>query len=76
MSDQFLTTNYKMQRPSVLFKPSVMPDGDQWCALYGENLMEGVCGFGDTPEQAMDDFDKNWHEQKTPVAIRLARESA
>ncbi|MCW0104448.1 hypothetical protein [Burkholderia pseudomallei] len=31
-----------------------------WCALYGPNLMEGVCGFGDSPAEAMADFDKNW----------------
>ena len=28
-------------------------DGDQWCALYGENLQEGVAGFGRTPAEAM-----------------------
>jgi hypothetical protein len=25
------------------------PDGDQWCALLGENLQEGEAGFGNTP---------------------------
>ena len=28
-------------------------DGDQWCALRGENLQEGVSGFGLTPEAAL-----------------------
>ena len=23
-------------------------DGDQWCFLYGDNIQEGVCGFGKT----------------------------
>ena len=55
-------------RPSVLFRPTVAPDGDQWCALYGPDIMEGVCGFGDTPEAAMRDFDENWAKERTPTA--------
>ena len=47
-------------RPFYRLRPAVYPDGNQWCALYGENLQEGVCGFGDTPELAALDFDKNW----------------
>jgi len=59
----------EMVRPSVLFRPTVVPDGSKWSALYGENLMEGVSGFGDTPEEAMRDFDKSWWKQKTPTAV-------
>jgi hypothetical protein len=50
----------EMQRPSVLMRPAISIDGDQWCALYGENLQDGVVGFGDTPDAAMRDFDKRW----------------
>jgi hypothetical protein len=50
----------EMRLPSRQFKPSVFLDGDAWCALYGENLMEGVSGFGDSPESACADFDRNW----------------
>lgn len=28
-------------------------DGDQWCALLGENLQVGLAGFGDTPGDAL-----------------------
>lgn len=28
-------------------------DGNQWCALIGENIQEGVCGFGDTQQIAL-----------------------
>jgi hypothetical protein len=48
-------------RPSVVYRPSIGRDGSKWCALYGSNLMEGVCGFGDSPTEAMADFDKNWN---------------
>ncbi len=46
--------------PSVLFRPNLKIDGDQWCALYGDNLQDGVAGFGDSPAKAMADFNKNW----------------
>lgn len=52
---------YDVVRPSVLWKPRVYIDGSQWCALYGENLQDGVAGFGDSPASAMYDFDRAWH---------------
>jgi hypothetical protein len=62
--DQFMSVAWEMTRPAVLFKPALSRDGNQWCALYGTNLVEGLAGFGDTPEAAMADFDKKWREQK------------
>ena len=53
-------------RPSVLYRPALAPDGNQWCALYGANLMEGIAGFGDTPELAMCDFDNQFRTAKVP----------
>jgi len=47
-------------RPFYLLRPRVFPDGNQWCALYGDNLQEGVCGFGDTPAKAATAFDVAW----------------
>lgn len=32
---------------------SLQLDGDQWCALWGVNLMEGTAGFGNTPAEAI-----------------------
>ncbi len=52
-------------RPSVIHKPKIYIDGDQWCALYGDNLHDGVAGFGDSPEKAMLDFDINWTKEIT-----------
>jgi hypothetical protein len=53
----------EMVRPSAIYRPAISIDGNQWCALYGENLQDGVAGFGDTPEAAMAAFDKAWHEK-------------
>lgn len=54
-----LTT--EQQRPSALFRPKVFIDGNKWCALYGENIQDGVAGFGNSPSDAMHAFDKEWH---------------
>lgn len=51
------------QRPFILLRPRISIDGNQWCALYGENLQDGVAGFGDSPELAAWDFDKAWCEK-------------
>jgi len=49
------------ERPSYLWKPKLSQCGNQWRALYGENPQEGIAGFGDSPEKAMQAFDKAWH---------------
>ena len=57
------------QRPSAVYRPGLSIDGSQWCALYGDNLQDGVAGFGDSPADAMLDFDLNWNaplKGKTP----------
>lgn len=63
--NEFLQAAYEMQRPCVIFKPSISRDGNMWCALYGEDLQNGVAGFGETPAKAMHDFDANWLKQPT-----------
>ena len=70
LQEQMYCVADHMQRPSVLFRPLLSADGTKWCALYGENLQEGVAGFGDTPDEAMRDFDQAWWKERTPVAAR------
>ena len=53
-------------RPSAIFRPSIGLDGNKWCALYGANLVEGVAGFGDSPAEAMADFDAEWERNIAP----------
>ena len=53
--------SHSIQRPSVLYRPILSVDGDHWCALYGKDLHDGVAGFGKSPAEAMDDFDKAWN---------------
>lgn len=55
------------ERPCVLWKPSLYRDGNQWCALLGENIQDGVVGFGDSPDAAMWAFDEAWREKLPPA---------
>ncbi len=59
---EIYTISIEHQRPSVLFRPKLTIDGSQWCALYGDNLQDGVAGFGDSPAKATQDFDNNWNK--------------
>lgn len=49
------------QRPFVLLKPKLYPDGNMWCALYGDNLQEGLAGFGSSPAKAAWAFDEAFY---------------
>ena len=45
-------------------KPKLSKDGNQWVFLYGDNLQEGVAGFGDTVHHALMDFNHNFYNEK------------
>lgn len=45
----------------AILKPKLTKDGDQWCVLYGDDLQQGIAGFGDTPYLAILDFNKAFH---------------
>lgn len=47
----------------AFLNPSVSIDGNQWCVLYGEDLQNGVAGFGDTPYLAVLAFNKEWNRR-------------
>ena len=51
------------REPCNVYRPRLFIDGDKWCALYGENLQDGVAGFGDSPELAYADFNRAWAEK-------------
>ena len=70
VAENYSSAAFEQVRPSVLYRPALSIDGDQWCALYGEDLQAGVAGFGATPALAMQDFDKQWNG----CAARAAQE--
>lgn len=51
-------------QPHVYLKPDLCKDGDMWSVLYGPDVQQGVCGYGETPQKTMEDFDNNWRNQK------------
>jgi len=57
---------YTELRPHAVFVPRLFLDGNQWCALYGENLQEGIAGFGETPQLAVTDFNNNFEMLSVP----------
>lgn len=59
----------EMKRPFMLLRPRLFVDGNQWCALYGENLQDGVAGFGDTPAKAATQFDIEWLNAKCGASL-------
>ena len=52
----------EMREPSMMLKPKLSIDGNKWRALYGDNLQDGVSGFGSSPHKAYLDFNKNWYK--------------
>ena len=44
--------------------PKFSKDGNQFCFLYGENLQEGIAGFGSTVFEAVNDFCKSYYQTK------------
>lgn len=54
-----------MSKPSVLMRPelSILPD-NSWCAMYGhDETSDAVMGFGASPAEAMQDFDRKWFQK-------------
>jgi hypothetical protein len=50
--------------PHVIHNAKVYQDGDEFCCLLGENIQEGICGFGRTPREACNEFDRIWEQSK------------
>jgi hypothetical protein len=63
VKNSFQEAAWEIARPSVILKPAVSIDGNQWCVLYGENLQDGLAGFGDSLAEAMEDFDKEYNKK-------------
>ena len=61
LQQEYSIAAMEMQRPSVLYRPTLSKDGKSWIALLGENLQVGVVGIGDTPHKAMLDFDNEFY---------------
>lgn len=68
VQQEMVVAAQEMGRPAVVFKPTLSRDGNMWCALLGENIMEGVAGFGETPAAAMTAFDNAFYHEKAQTS--------
>ena len=50
----------------AILQPRIFIDGNKWCVLWGENLQDGVAGFGDTPRLAVYNFNRAWDKPIPP----------
>ena len=50
--------NEKRNHWAVVFGLVPKRDGNQWYVLLGEDIQAGISGWGDSPEEAIADFDK------------------
>ena len=62
MNVELLETEQQYKRFAML-KPKVYKDGNKWCVLYGENIQDGIAGFGGTPHESVIDWESNWDTQ-------------
>jgi hypothetical protein len=46
-------SSYKLGLNNIIYQVSLAKDGNSWCALIGHNLQDGICGFGDTAQEAL-----------------------
>ena len=58
VAQEFIWAARELTRPSLTLRLVPFKDGNKWCVLYGDDLMTGISGFGDTPLKACHDFDK------------------
>jgi hypothetical protein len=47
------------------FQPVLFKDGNSFCCVLGPDPQEGVVGCGQTPAEALKDWDKNLQQRKT-----------
>lgn len=69
VQNDFQQVAREMMRPSTIYKPELTQDGNAWLAILGD-LPTGVVGCGDSPHEAMLDFDRAFCEKaKTPSNV-------
>jgi hypothetical protein len=48
--------------PAARLRPKIGMAGDVWLAFIGPELREGASGLGQTPRDALDDFNRHFME--------------
>lgn len=61
------TADYRRGLWAVVLGLIPKRDGDKWFVLCGGNLQEGIAAFGDTPEEAIVNFDEAMRSVVDPL---------
>lgn len=56
-----------------LLSPRIFIDGSAWCVLYGDDLQNGVAGFGETPRLAVYAFNKAWDAELPRTSAEVGK---
>jgi hypothetical protein len=67
--EDFLQTHPRS--PAARLRPKMGMTGDLWLAFLGTRLRKGATGLGDTPRDALEDFNRRFME---PVISRNGAE--
>jgi len=62
----------ELGKPHRFLRPELFRDGNKWCALYGADLQAGIAGFGDSPADAIEAFNREYIRKIDPTGGRAA----
>jgi len=75
-----LKLDIDFERPGIplsatILQPVLFKDGNDYCCVYGANIENGISGRGETPEKALQDWDKNLEARRknAPANDELAQ---
>jgi hypothetical protein len=62
------------ERPGIpstakLLQPILFKEGHTYCCVLGPGIQEGIVGFGETPEQAIQDWDINLSQRMKHAGV-------
>jgi len=58
----------ELGKPHKFLRPELFRDGNKWCALYGADMQVGIAGFGDSPVDAIEAFNRECIKRIDPPA--------
>jgi hypothetical protein len=48
---------------AIIYNLIPYQDGNQWCVLLGNDIQSGIVGFGDSPYDAIMDFENQMYKK-------------
>jgi len=63
VQNSFQVLAVALEAPHIIENPKFGLDGDQYYFLKGDNIQDGIAGFGPTPKAAAYAFNMAWSEE-------------